>query len=191
MAQTVYGAISQNEFGFIKPVTTNYTITSEWGYRAHPVDGEVRRHTGIDIVPVHRSDIVAVQDGIVVFAGCGGAFGNSIEIRHEINGQTIYSFYAHLSAIHVNVGDTVVRGQHIAQEGGDANDPNPGNSTGHHLHFEIRTSAGFGNDVNPRDFIDFGGLREFTMIGQRVEGAILRTARNRRNEGQEDLLKIS
>ena len=77
-------------------------------------------------------------------------------MKHIVNGETIYSFYAHLSEIRVKVGDKVTQGQVIALEGGDpSTDPNPGDSTGHHLHFEIRTKSGYGNDVDPTQFIKF------------------------------------
>ena len=73
-----------------------------------------------------------------------------------VNGETIYSFYAHLSRIDVKVKDTVKQGQVIGLEGGaPESDPNPGSSTGHHLHFEIRKSSGYGNDVDPTNYIKF------------------------------------
>ena len=53
-------------------------------------------------------------------------------------------------------GDCVVQGQVIGLEGGDpTSDPTPGNSTGHHLHFEIRRVSGYGNDVDPTTYINF------------------------------------
>ncbi len=141
---------------FILPIKGNYKITSEYGTRTHPVTGVVKKHTGIDLGGEHRTEIYAVADGEVVFAGVQNAFGNCIEVKHEVDGEVIYSFYAHLSRIDVKVGQEVNQGEVIALEGGDPNtDPNPGSSTGHHLHFELRTKSGYGNDVNPRDYIDF------------------------------------
>ena len=65
-----------------------------------------------------------------------------------------YSFYAHLSKINVNLNSTVKKGDIIGIEGGDPyTDPNPGYSTGHHLHFEIRTSSGYGHDIDPTNYI--------------------------------------
>ena len=73
-----------------------------------------------------------------------------------IDGEIVYSFYAHLSQINVTKGDCVVQGQVIGLEGGDpTSDPNHGNSTGHHLHFEIRKASGYGNDVDPTTYINF------------------------------------
>ncbi len=72
-----------------------------------------------------------------------------------VNGETIYSFYAHLSEINVQEGQTVSQGQVIGLEGGDISDSNPGYSTGHHLHFEIRSDSGYGNDIDPNNYIKF------------------------------------
>lgn len=123
------------------------TITSGYGMRSYPYSG---MHTGIDISGIHHDDVRSIKDGTVTFAGSQNGYGYCVEIKHN----EYYSFYAHLSEIKVNVGDNVVKGQVIAIEGGDPySDPNPGYSTGHHLHFEIRTASGYGNDINPRDYI--------------------------------------
>ena len=140
---------------FILPMATEYTITSEYGMRIHPTTGEEKKHTGIDISGVWHTEILSVADGEVTYAGDNGAFGNCVEIKHVVNGETIYSFYAHLSQINVEVGQTVTQGEVIGLEGGDESDPNHGNSTGHHLHFEIRTASGYGNDVDPSEYIQF------------------------------------
>ena len=140
---------------FITPLDGEYTITSEFGEREHPVTGEVKKHTGIDLCGVHHAEVLAVADGEVTFAGSQSGYGNCVEIRHVVNGETVYSFYAHLSRIDVEVGDTIVQGNVIGLEGGDpATDPNPGTSTGHHLHFEIRTRSGSNEfAVNPENYI--------------------------------------
>lgn len=123
------------------------TITSGYGMRSYPYSG---MHTGIDISGVHHDNVRSIKDGTVTFAGSQNGYGYCIEIKHD----SYYSFYAHLSQIKVNVGDKVVKGQVIGIEGGDPNsDPNPGYSTGHHLHFEIRTASGYGNDINPRNYL--------------------------------------
>lgn len=145
-----------SEQSFILPITCNYTITSNYGTRKHPTTGIVKKHTGIDIAGIHHTEILAVADGEVTFAGVQNGFGNCIEIKHIVNGETIYSFYAHLSKINVKSGDKVKQGEVIGLEGGDPeSDPNPGNSTGHHLHFEIRKASGYGNDVDPTNYIKF------------------------------------
>ena len=145
-----------SEQDFIIPITCNYTITSNYDTRTHPTTGIVKKHTGIDIAGTHHTEILAVADGEVTFAGVQNGFGNCIEIKHIVNGETIYSFYAHLSKINVKSGDKVKQGEVIGLEGGDPeSDPNPGNSTGHHLHFEIRKASGYGNDVDPTNYIKF------------------------------------
>ena len=141
---------------FILPLSCKYTITSTYGTRKHPTTGVVKKHTGIDIAGDHHADVLAVASGEVTWAGVQNGFGNCVEIKHVIDGEIVYSFYAHLSQINVTKGDCVVQGQVIGLEGGDpTSDPNHGNSTGHHLHFEIRRASGYGNDVDPTTYINF------------------------------------
>ena len=123
------------------------SITSGYGMRTSPYYG---MHTGIDIVGIHHDNIRTIENGIVTFAGTQDGYGYCIEIKHD----NYFSFYAHLSQINVNIGDTVYKGDIIGIEGGDpVYDPNPGISTGHHLHFEIRTSSGTGHDIDPTLYI--------------------------------------
>ena len=141
---------NSKENTFVKPINCEYRITSEYGYRIHPVTGVESKHTGIDLAGTWHTEVVSVADGEVVFAGVQTAFGNCVEIKHEIDGETIYSFYAHLSEIDVEVGQKVKQGETIGLEGGDPEqDENPGYSTGHHLHFELRNASGYGNDIDP------------------------------------------
>lgn len=137
------------------PIETDYgyTITSEFGYRTHPVTGVYKLHSGIDMVGKIHGNILAVADGEIVWAGIRGAYGNCVNIKHtNIEGNTFYSFYAHLSQINVIEGQTVTQGQVIGLQGGAASDPGHGSSTGSHLHFEIRLSQN-GNYQNPRKYI--------------------------------------
>ena len=137
------------------PIETDYgyTITSEFGYRTHPVTGVYKVHSGIDMVGKIHGNILAVADGEIVWAGIRGAYGNCVNIKHtDIEGNTFYSFYAHLSQINVIEGQTVTQGQVIGLQGGAASDPGHGSSTGSHLHFEIRLSQN-GNYQNPRKYI--------------------------------------
>lgn len=141
---------------FILPISCKYTITSEFGERIHPISKEVHKHAGMDLRGEHHTEIMAVREGEVTFAGVQNGYGNCIEIKHEINGKTIYSFYAHLSKINVEKGETVKQGVVIGLEGGEPGvDPNHGTSTGHHLHFEIRTAPGAKNAVSPTEYIKF------------------------------------
>ena len=90
-------------------------------------------HTGTDYAAPEGTPIYAAADGVVVEAGWGGAYGNYTVIQHE-DGTTTH--YAHQSSQSVSVGDTVSAGEQIGTVG------STGNSTGAHLHFEVRDSAG-------------------------------------------------
>lgn len=132
-------------------IPANGVITSNYGMRTDPINGKYSKHTGIDIsCYTHRDNIYSVADGIVTFAGKQSGYGYCVEIKHVFENETIYSFYAHLSKVKVKLNEAVTQGQIIGNEGGEpGSDPNPGNSTGHHLHFELRKNSGFGNDINP------------------------------------------
>ncbi|OIJ90627.1 M23 family metallopeptidase [Streptomyces colonosanans] len=111
-------------------------------------------HSGQDFAVPSGTDVVAASGGTVVKvggngAGDGPAYGNAVVIKHA--GGT-YSQYAHLSQVDVRVGQAVSAGQHIAKSG------NTGNSTGPHLHFEIRTTPNYGSAVNPVDFLRAKGV---------------------------------
>lgn len=140
---------------YCMPIETEYgyTITSEFGYRTHPITKVYKLHSGLDIVGKIHGNILAIADGEIVWAGLRGAYGNCINIKHtNSDGNTFYSFYAHLSQINVQKGQTVTQGQVIGLQGGAASDPGHGSSTGSHLHFEIRISEN-GNYQNPRNYI--------------------------------------
>ncbi len=92
-------------------------------------------HTGIDLVGNTGSKILSVKDGEVTHAGWQNGYGNCVEIKHISEaGKIYYSFYAHMrdNSICVSKGQTVVEGQVVGIQG------STGNSTGDHLHFEIR-----------------------------------------------------
>ncbi|WP_328500279.1 transglycosylase family protein [Streptomyces sp. NBC_00457] len=107
-------------------------------------------HTGVDFAVPTGTSVKAVADGRVVSAGWEGSFGYQVVIRHA-DGR--YSQYAHLSAISVKSGQGVGAGQRIGRSG------STGNSTGPHLHFEVRTGPGFGTDIDPVAYLRAGGVR--------------------------------
>ncbi|MDX3076567.1 M23 family metallopeptidase [Streptomyces sp. NPDC088354] len=107
------------------------------------------KHSGQDFAVAIGTDVHAVHSGTVVTAGWGGAYGNNIVIRHSDN---TYSQYGHLSKIKVRVGEHVNTGEEIALSG------NTGNSTGPHLHFEIRTTPYYGSSVSPLPFLRAEGV---------------------------------
>ncbi|MEV7427374.1 MULTISPECIES: transglycosylase family protein [unclassified Streptomyces] len=107
-------------------------------------------HTGVDFPVPTGTSVKAVGPGTVVSAGWAGAYGYQVVIRHA-DGK--YSQYAHLSALNVREGQTVGGGQRIARSG------TTGNSTGPHLHFEMRTGPGYGSDIDPLAYLRAGGVR--------------------------------
>lgn len=112
------------------------------------------KHSGQDFAVPIGTKVEAAHGGVVVKAGPNGggdgpAYGNAIVIKHD-NGM--YSQYAHLSRIDVHIGQSVEKGQQIALSG------NTGNSSGPHLHFEIRTTANYGSAVNPVAFLNKQGV---------------------------------
>lgn len=115
-----------------------YRVTSPYGWRNHPITKKRAFHTGIDLVKSHKAPIQAFIGGKVLFAGFGktgtgfGGYGNVVLIG-DSNGRG--HVYAHLDSVSVKVGQTVKAGQTIGRQG------NTGNSTGSHLHYEIRKKA--------------------------------------------------
>lgn len=121
------------------------TITSNFGYRIPPKKDASSGHEGIDIGVGLNTPVVAPQDGVVTASKWYGGYGNFIEIYHGIiNGKNVTSRYGHLNVRGVVVGDAVKQGMRFALSG------NTGNSTGPHLHFEIREN---GTPVNPKKYV--------------------------------------
>ena len=109
-------------------------ITSPFGYRIHPILKVKKLHTGIDIGAPSGTSIVAANGGKVMKAGWNNSYGYMVMIDH---GGGIVTLYAHNSKLLVKAGDTVTRGQKIAISG------STGQSTGPHLHFEVRVNGDY------------------------------------------------
>ncbi|MDD4377652.1 MAG: peptidoglycan DD-metalloendopeptidase family protein [Eubacteriales bacterium] len=124
---------------FMWPTTSTY-ITSEFGFRLHPVLGIWKGHTGIDIGVSSGSPVYASADGKVIVSGWYGGYGNAVVIDH---GSGLSTLYGHNSSVNVSVGQTVKKGTVIASSG------STGISTGPHLHYEIRVN---GEYVNPMSY---------------------------------------
>lgn len=111
--------------------------TSSYGGRADPFTGRSSSHTGVDLAAPLDTPIYAVADGVVDYVGPGKAGRSSmiIVVKHEIDGEVVYSWYNHMyaSGLYAEVGQQVRAGEVIAAVG------NNGRSTGPHLHFEIHT----------------------------------------------------
>ncbi|MFF8957313.1 M23 family metallopeptidase [Streptomyces sp. NPDC014894] len=106
-------------------------------------------HSGIDFHAPHGTPVVSVGSGTVVEAGWGDAYGYNVVIR--MNDGT-YTQYAHLASVGVAVGQSLAPGHRIGLSG------STGNSTGPHLHFEARSGAEYGSDVNPLAYLRARGV---------------------------------
>ena len=114
------------------------TITSRYGVSSNIRSSD---HTGLDIAVRTGTDIKVVADGTVTCASYKGSYGNIVKIDH---GNGVETWYAHTSKMYVKIGQQVKAGDVIAAVG------STGNSTGPHLHFEIRIN---GEHVNPQTYI--------------------------------------
>lgn len=104
-------------------------VTSEFGRRIHPITGDVRMHTGVDLRAAEGVPIRAAAPGVVREAGPRGGYGNAVEIDH---GDGTSTLYAHASALVVKPGQHVEGGETLGLVG------HTGQATGPHLHFELR-----------------------------------------------------
>jgi murein DD-endopeptidase MepM/ murein hydrolase activator NlpD len=105
-------------------------ISSDFGYRMHPIDGRVKHHDGIDIAAPKGSAITSPRDGVVTQIGQdANGYGNFVVVDH---GEGVRTLYAHAEKINVKVGEKVKMGDMLATVG------NSGHSTGAHLHFEVQ-----------------------------------------------------
>lgn len=127
-----------------------WVLTSEFGPRIHPITGEPSFHTGTDFAAPDGTPILAAADGTVTVAEFSGGYGGLIVIEHQIDGQVVASAYAHMweHGIHVSRGDRVVAGQHIGDVGSS------GNSTGPHLHFEVKPGGTSGEAVDAAKWLN-------------------------------------
>ena len=117
------------------------SITSDFGWRTHPITGAQRFHSGIDIGGDYGDPIYAAQAGTVEYAGWISGYGNAVIINH---GGGISTLYGHCQSLEVSTGQSVAQGELIAECG------STGNSTGPHCHFEVRVN---GEPVNPLAYL--------------------------------------
>lgn len=131
--------------GFFAYPTKVPHITSNYGYRLHPVLGYVRLHAGTDFRAYCGTPIYAAAAGKVVWAQYRGGFGNQVLINHgEVGGKNLMSSYNHFSRFAVSSGERVSKGQIVGYSG------NTGTSTACHLHFEVYVN---GQTVNPMSML--------------------------------------
>lgn len=130
--------IAAERLPFTLPLQDSYRLTSDFGTRWG------RLHGGIDMAAPTGTPIYAPADGVVTFAGWSSGYGRMVKVQHEFGIETRY---AHQSAIRVEVGQRVSRGDRIGDIG------NTGRSTGPHLHYEVRVG---GETVDPMIYIRAG-----------------------------------
>ena len=123
---------------YLEVTPVSGTITSRFGNRESI---RTSGHTGLDIAAPYGTPIKAAADGTVTFAGYSGGYGYVVKMD---NGNGIETYYAHCSRLYVSAGDTIEAGDTIAAVG------STGNSTGNHLHFEIRVN---GSVINPQNYL--------------------------------------
>ncbi|WP_227872156.1 murein hydrolase activator EnvC family protein [Paenibacillus albus] len=125
------------------PLQASWHLSSPFGYRIHPISGKRKLHTGMDMAAPKGTSIYAAESGIVLVAQWMGEYGNCVIIDH---GGGLWTIYGHIrnGGIMVEKGQSVKRGQKIAEVG------STGNSTGNHLHFEVRKNE---EAVNPAPFL--------------------------------------
>ena len=129
----------KNTTSFIKPVEG--TISSIYGYRETATGNVPKNHTGTDIAAITGTKIKSATDGQVVLVSEEGDYGKHIKV--QIGEVSI--IYAHCNSLYVKEGDMVTQGQEIAEVG------STGNSTGPHLHFEIRI---YERTVDPQKILE-------------------------------------
>jgi len=126
----------------IKSIFNKENITANYGERVHPITKEKMKHSGVDLKGEVGDPVTVIEDGEVIEADFDITYGNYIKVKHEVNGEVIYSKYGHLSKIDVKVGDLVNNGDKIGEVGAT------GMATGPHLHFEMQNANGESIDVN-------------------------------------------
>ena len=131
--QEYTGTGSTATCSYIWPCPSSTYVTSRYGYRTHPIFGDERFHSGIDISANEGATIIAADSGTVSVATYSSSYGNYVTIYHS-NGT--YTLYAHMSSLAVSAGQTVSQGDTIGYAG------STGWATGPHLHFEIRSNGG-------------------------------------------------
>lgn len=129
---------------YIWPCPSCTYVTSKFGMRDHPLFGDERPHTGIDIGAQAGAEVIAADSGTVAVATYSSSYGNYVTIYHS-NGD--YTLYAHMSSLTVTAGQNVTQGDVIGYVG------STGWASGPHLHFEIRVN---GSTVDPTSY--FSGL---------------------------------
>lgn len=139
MSSAGYSGAPAGAGGMVWPISG--PITSEFGWRTHPIFGTARFHSGLDIGGDYGMPIYAAAGGTVIYAGWISGYGNAVIIDH---GGGVTTLYGHNDSLNVSEGENVAQGQVIAMCG------STGNSTGPHCHFEVREN---GEPVSPYGYL--------------------------------------
>ena len=135
----------------IWPTYTTSYITSPFGSRLHPIQGITKNHNGIDIGGRMNDPVYAASDGVIIYYGWMSGYGNCVMVDHGMNdlGQKIVTLYGHGNGFMENlrIGSVVHQGEQIMYLG------STGNSTGPHVHFEVREN---GVAVDPKRYLSTG-----------------------------------
>jgi murein DD-endopeptidase MepM/ murein hydrolase activator NlpD len=146
-AQTKTNSSCGQSTGAIASPVAGAPVTSEFGWRIHPIYGDERFHAGIDLGVPTGTPVQAADGGTVTFAGVSGSmtsgYGQLVIVDHGNGRET---WYAHLDNMNVKEGQQLAQGDVLGQVG------STGGSTGPHLHFEVREN---GEPVDPRQYTDF------------------------------------
>jgi len=149
-SQIAYPTADSANGKWIRPATGR--LSSQFGWRIHPIEGIEKQHRGLDIANSEGTSIVAAGSGVVTQAGSHNTYGNMIMITHVLDGQAYTTVYAHLSVIRVKEGQQIRIGELIGNMG------STGLSTGPHLHFEFHKgyySTSGPSAVNPLRYVSF------------------------------------
>lgn len=160
------GTVAYSGTGMIFPLSVPAPITSLFGWRVHPITGDRRFHAGTDLGAPMGTPVLAAAQGVVETADWQGGYGLAVTINHSSAQQTLYG---HMSEIFVQPGQQVQPGTVIGRVG------TTGNSTGPHLHFEVR-------HLTPNGWVAADpGVQLQTALSQLVQS--LRTAQADRQPG--------
>ena len=145
----IENTISMLPFGV--PTDSGYRITSSYGFRDLKNNGEIKLHSGVDIV-LNNDKVLSTSSGVVQFAGKKQGYGNCVEIDHTYGKKYIITRYAHLKSIAISQGQVINNNYYIGEQG------DTGHVTGKHLHYEVIIG---GVNVNPDKFIKVKSIDDF------------------------------
>lgn len=162
---------------FVFPLAMPSPITSLFGWRTHPIFGDRRFHSGTDLGAPEGTPVVATKDGEVHVADFLGGYGLTVILRHEDG--SLETRYAHLSQILVRPGEQVKQGEVVGLVG------STGNSTGPHLHFELRELTAQGWIlINPNELLQFAVVNLVDAINNPLQALGLEDAEKAKEDGE-------